>query len=307
MKSRSIGPLVLCCLLFPGFAGVWTLQKKIDTQFAGMHQEEDELVLRSGKLLKVLSLEYAPLVADLYWTRVVQYYGDKSVRHDANFELLWPLLDVATTLDPNLLVAYRFGSMFLSEAPPTGAGRPDLAIQLIQRGIQANPNYWRFYQDLGFIYYFELQDYDKAAAAFLEGSKNPESLGWMKVLAAKVTAEHSDNPETSRFLWNEIYTSATDPQMKENAAIHLQLLKAEADCKAIDELSSDYEKRNSKRPTSIQDFVSAGMLKGVPVDPQGVPYILDDQGKAQLDPEGSLAQKKKFFGKSLSDLAHPNK
>ena len=57
----------------------------------------------------------------------------------ANLDLLWPLLDVTTTLDPHLLVAYRFGSMFLSDAPPRGAGRPDLGMQLIQRGIQANP------------------------------------------------------------------------------------------------------------------------------------------------------------------------
>ena len=122
MKSRNIGPLVLCCLLIPGFAGVWKLQEKIDTQFDGMHQEADDLVLRSGKLLKVMSLEYAPLMADVYWTRVVQYYGDKEVRQDANLELLWPLLDVTTTLDPHLLVAYRFGSMFLSENAPRGSG-----------------------------------------------------------------------------------------------------------------------------------------------------------------------------------------
>jgi len=302
MKSRNTKPLLLCCLLFPGFAGVWKLQEKIDTQFDAMHQEADELVLRSGKLLKVMSLEYAPLMADLYWTQVVQYYGDKTVRHDANFELLWPLLDVATTLDPNLLVAYRFGSMFLSESAPTGAGRPDLAIQLIHRGIQANPDYWRFYEDLGFIYYFELHDYDKAAAAFLEGSKNPQSMPWMKVLAAKVV-EQGDSSETAEFLWNEIYTSTTDPQMKENAATHLQLLKADADCRAIDALSSDFEKRNSHRPGSIQDFVSAGMLKGAPVDPLGYAYVLDSEGKAQLNPQSPLAKKRKFYSKTLSDLA----
>ncbi len=226
-----------------------------------MHQEADDLVLRSGKLLKVMSLEYAPLMADMYWTRVVQYYGDKAVRHDANLEFLWPLLDVTTTLDPHLLVAYRFGSMFLSESAPRGAGRPDLGIQLIQRGIQANPDYWRLYEDLGFIYYFELHDYDKAGAAFLEGSKNPQAMPWMKVLAAKVS-EQGDNPETSEFLWNEIYTSTKDPQMKENAATHLQLLKAEADCKAIDGLSDEFEKQNSRRPASIQELVTAGIVEG---------------------------------------------
>jgi tetratricopeptide (TPR) repeat protein len=268
-----------------------------------MHQEADDLVLRSGKLLKVMSLEYAPLMADMYWTRVVQYYGDKAVRHDANLELLWPLLDVTTTLDPHLLVAYRFGSMFLSENAPKGAGRPDLGIQLIQRGIQANPDYWRLYEDLGFIYYFELHDYDKAAAAFLEGSKNPQALPWMKVLAAKVS-EQGDNPETSEFLWNEIYTSTKDPQMKENAATHLQLLKAEADCKAIDGLSDEFAKKNSRRPTSIRELVTAGMLQGVPADPMGNAYVLDIAGKAQVDPESPLGKKKRFYSKTLSNLAN---
>ena len=306
MKSRDIGPLLLCCLLFPGFAGVWKLQEKIDAQFDGMHQEADDLVLRSGKLLKVMSLEYAPLMADLYWTRVVQYYGDKAVHRDSNFELLWPLLDVTTTLDPNLLVAYRFGSMFLSENAPQGAGRPDLAIQLIQRGIQANPEYWRFYEDLGFIYYFELQDYGKAAAAFLEGSKNPDAKTWMKVLAAKVS-EQGDNSETSAFLWNDIYTTTTDPQMKENAATHLQLLKSDEDCKAIDAVSTDFEKKNSRKPSSMQELVSAGMLKGVPADPTGHSYVLDGDGKAQLDPDSPLAKKRRFYGKTLSNLANQSK
>jgi hypothetical protein len=306
MKSRNLGSLLLACLLLPGFAGVWKLQEKIDGQFDAMHQEADDLVFRSGKLLKVMSLEYAPLMADFYWTRVVQYYGDKAVRHEAKYELLWPLLDVTTTLDPNLLVAYRFGSMFLSESAPRGAGRPDLAIELIQRGIEANPDYWRFYQDLGFIYYFELHDYDKASAAFLEGSKKPQAMTWMKVLAAKVS-EQGDNPETSAFLWNEIYTSSSDPQMKENAATHLQLLKSDADCKAIDGLSAEFEKRNARRPASIPELVSAGLLKGVPADPVGFAYKLDGDGKAQLNPESPLAKKKSFYGKTLSNLANQKK
>jgi tetratricopeptide (TPR) repeat protein len=303
MKARKFGPILLCCLLVPGFAGVWKLQDRIDVQLDGLHREADELVLRSGRLLKAMSLEYAPLMADLYWTQVVQYYGDKSVRRDANFELLWPLLDVTTTLDPNLVVAYRFGSMFLSEGPPAGAGRPDLAIQLIQRGIRENPDYWRFYEDLGFIYYFELHDYAKAAAAFLEGSKNPQAMPWMKVLAAKVS-EQGDNTETSAFLWNEIYSSTTDPQMKENAAIHLQLLKSDADCKQLDDLSSEYEKRSAKRPTSLRDLVTAGLLKGMPMDPAGYAYVFDNDGKAQLNPESPLAKKKRFYQKTLSNLAN---
>ena len=148
-RNRAVFWLLAMVLL--GFVGLWKLQLGIDTRRFAMQQEQDEVVLRSGPLVKAMSLEYAPLMADLYWTRVVQYYGSKQVDAQRSFDLLWPLLDLTTTLDPHLLVAYRFGSMFLSEPPRRGAGLPDKGIELLHRGIDNNPEYWRFYQDLGMI------------------------------------------------------------------------------------------------------------------------------------------------------------
>jgi len=303
MNTRTWGSLFRCIVLVAGFAGVWRLQQGIDVQRDALHQEEDDLLLRSGPMLKAISLEYAPLMADLYWTRVVQYYGNKHMRRDDNLELLWPLLDVATTLDPNLLVAYRFGSMFLSEPRPGGAGRPDLAIELINRGIRANPDYWRFYEDLGFIYYFELNDYKKASAAFLEGSKNPAAFLWMKVLAAKVS-EEGESSETSAFLWSEIYNSTKDPQMKKNAGTHLQLLKVDEDCKQLNLLAAEYEKRTGLRPRSVRDLVSAGLLARAAGDPVGFPYVLDADGKAELNPASPLVEQKRLYQKPLAGPAH---
>jgi tetratricopeptide (TPR) repeat protein len=303
MNTRTWETLFLCIVLVAGFAGVWRLQQGIDVQRDALHQEEDDLLLRSGSMMKAISLEYAPLMADLYWTRVVQYYGNKHMRRDDNLELLWPLLDVTTTLDPNLLVAYRFGSMFLSESRPGGAGRPDLAIEFINRGIRANPDYWRFYEDLGFIYYFELNDYKKASAAFLEGSKNPAAFLWMKVLAAKV-AEEGESSETSAFLWSEIYNSTKDPQMKKNAGTHLQLLRVDEDCKQLNLLGAEYEKRTGLRPRSIRDLISAGLLARAAGDPLGYPYVLDANGKAQLNPASPLTEMKQRYQKPLAGPAH---
>ena len=303
MNRQNWGLVLLCAVLMAGFAGVWRLQRRIDVQREALHQEKDDLVLRSGPMLKAMSLEYAPLMADLYWTRVVQYYGDKNVRHDENFELLWPLLDVTTTLDPHLLVAYRFGSMFLSEGPPSGAGRPDLAIELIYRGIHANPEYWRFYEDLGFIYYFELKDYQKASAAFLEGSRVPGALVWMKVLAAKVL-EQGDNADTSAFLWNEIYSSTTDPQMKQNAETHLQLLRVDADCRQLDVIVAEYRKRTGHAAKSVHDLAAAGLLVRTAVDPLGFPYVLDADAKAQLNPASPLVEQRRIYQKPLAGAAH---
>ena len=246
--NKSIAILLL--LVLPGgFAGVWKLQHAIDEQRAPLHEEQGEVVLRSGKLMKILSLEYAPLMADVYWTRVVQYYGSKRERREEKLDSLWPLLDLATTLDPNLIPAYRFGSTFLAEKRPVGAGRPDLAIELLQRGIRENPGYWRFYQDLGNTYYFVQRDYQKASDAFVEGSKNPAAPPWMKIMAARIL-ERGETRQTSRFLWGEVYQSAQDPTIKENARIHLLLLKTDDDLEQINALLLEYPDRKSTRLNS---------------------------------------------------------
>jgi hypothetical protein len=289
MKLEKTIALVLLLVLPLGFAGIWLLQHKIDAQRASLSEERDDVLLRSGKLVKVMSLEYAPLLADIYWTRVVQYYGNKRVRGQTNLDLLWPLLDITTTLDPNLLIAYRFGAMFLSQAAPSGAGRPDLAVQLIERGIQANPEYWRLYEDLGFVYYFDLKDYQKASAAFLEGSKKPNAQLWMKVMAARVAAE-GESFETSMFLWKDIYDSTVDPSVKKNALQHLQLLKAKEDCKQIDALANEYARRFGKRPTGMNDLVQAGLIRGIPGDPLGYAYVFGEDGKVELNLDSPLLE-----------------
>ena len=289
MKPQNPIAWLLLLVLPLGFAGVWRLQHDIDVQRQSVSQERDEVLLRSGKLMKVMSLEYAPLLADIYWTRVVQYYGNKHVRGQANLELLWPLLDITTTLDPNLLISYRFGAMFLSQAPPAGAGRPDLAVQLIQRGVQSNPDYWRLYEDLGFVYYFDLKDYKKASEAFLEGSKKPNAQLWMKVMAAKVSAE-GESLETSVFLWKDIYNSTSDPSVKKNALLNLQLLKVKEDCRQLDLLADEYAKRFGKRPVRMSEMVQAGLLRGIPGDPLGFAYIIGDDGKAELNLDSPLLE-----------------
>jgi hypothetical protein len=287
MRSQNSKTWLLWVVLLAGFSGLWKLQQSIDVRRATLHQEEDDLVLRSGAMLKVMSLEYVPLVADLYWTRVVQYYGGKQARQDSNIALLWPLLDVTTTLDPNLIVAYRFGSTFLSEAPPRGAGRPDLGIRLIERGIRENPEYWRLYEDLGFIYYFELKDPKRAAEAFLEGSKKPGAMIWMKAFAAKVS-EEGETRETSVLLWSEVYHSAASPEIRQNALTHLQLLQAQADCEHLDSLGEEYRKRAGHAPATLRDLVSVGLLRGAAADPLGYVYIFNAEGKAQLNPASPL-------------------
>jgi tetratricopeptide (TPR) repeat protein len=298
MSAVKMRPLLFGVALIAGFAGVWRLQRGIDVQIGSMHQEQDELVLRSAPLLRLMSLEYAPLLADLYWTRTVQYYGSKNTRSEHQLDLLWPLLDITTTLDPNLIPAYRFGSTFLAEPAPRGAGMPEQAIEFLNRGIRENPDYWRLYEDMGFIYYFDMRDYEKASNAFLDGSKNPKALPWMKVLAARVS-EKGESRETSVFLWNEIYNSTSDAQLKQNALTHLRLLRAQEDCEQLDTLVEEFGKRRGRRPASVRDLVNAGLIPGAPVDPLGFVYVIDVDGFAQLNPASPLAKDQPIYQRPM--------
>jgi hypothetical protein len=282
--------MTLSLFLVLGFAGVWRLQERIDVQQSAVAREDDQLMLRSSKLVKGLSLEYAPLVADIYWTRVVQYFGNKQAENEADLRLLWPLLDVTSALDPQLMPVYHFGSTFLSSASPHGAGRPDLAVELLERGLKANPEEWRLYYDLGFVYYFDMRDYAKASAALYEGSKNPKAFIWMKAMAAKIATE-GNSTETSNFLWQDVYNTTKDPLVKENALRHLQLLRTEEDFKQIDMAADEYQKRFGTRPRRMSELVQSGLLLGEPVDPLGYAYVFSQAGKAELNSNSPLRDK----------------
>lgn len=289
MSKRASYGLLLGAALLAGFVGVWKLQEKVDAERTVLRLEADELTLRSPGVMKKLSLEYAPLMGAIYWTRAVQYYGQKHHLGDQNLELLWPLLDISSTLDPNLIVAYRFGATFLSDTPPRGAGEPEKAVELLERGIKANPEFWRFYQDLGDVYYFDEKNYLKASQAFEEGSRNPAALPWMKTMAAKIAAE-GGSLETSYALWLDVYQTSTNKDMRKNAEDHLRLVQAEMDIREINKTADAYEKGTKRRATRISELVQAGLLPGQPRDPDGFAYVLNDHGAAELNPKSPLRE-----------------
>jgi hypothetical protein len=297
MPAKSAAWALLLVLLV-GFAGVWRLQRRVNIEREALHQEQDEVLVRSPKLMKMMTLEYSPLIADIYWTRAVQYYGGKRLGQDTNLESLWPLLDVATTLDPNLLPAYRFGATFLGQPEPRGAGRPDLAVKLLERGMQSNPDAWRLNQDLGNIYYLELKDFPKAGQAYLDGSKKSGAAPWMKIMAARFL-EKGDSREIAALLWAEVLESSNDQTIKENARINLELLKSDEDIDQLDEISAQFSGKVGRPPGSIREMIQADFIGGEPQDPAGHPYVIGADGKAAISEESPLFKEKSVYRKPL--------
>lgn len=289
MRRGAITGTILGAALLAGFVCAWQLQERIDTERRELNFDSDELAMRSPVAMKRLSLEYAPLMGAIYWTRAVQYFGEKHAANDSNLGELWPLLDIATTLDPNLIIAYHFGATFLSDAPPRGAGQPDRAVALLERGLAANPDHWRFYQDLGNVYYFDKKDYLKASQAFEKGSRQPGTPVFMKIMAAKIAAE-GESLETSYALWLNIYQTTTNRDIRKNADDHMRQVKLQMDLRALNQIVDNYERQTRRRATRIKDLADVGLLSEQPVDPEGFPYVLGQGGRAEPNPKSPLRE-----------------
>jgi tetratricopeptide (TPR) repeat protein len=239
---------------------------------------EDVLYIESPKMVKRASLGFDGLMACIYWTRTVQYFGHRHYNREGTYNELAPLLEITTALDPHLLPAYEFGATFLAPAPPNGAGQPDRAIQLMKYGIAHNPDNWHLYYDLGFVYYTELRDYTKASETFDRGSRVPNAHPFMKIMAAQ-TAEHAGDYRTARMLWSATLDSSRQTEIRQNALEHLRAIQVDEDVTHLQGAVTRFGERTGRLPSSLSELRAAEQLPSIPVDPDGNPYTMTPQGR----------------------------
>jgi tetratricopeptide (TPR) repeat protein len=280
MKPSVRTTVIASLLLLAFLAGTVLTLGGVD-QIRGSAPLQEVLYISSPKVLKRLSLGYTGLLADIYWTRAVQYFGGKHHAGADEYKLLGPLLEITAALDPHLLPVYEYGANFLSPRQPLGAGEPKRAVELVERGIAENSNNWHLYNNLGFIYYLELHDYKKAAEAFDRGSKVPGAHPFLHTMAANM-AEHAGDTQMARMLWVTSFESTESKDIRLNAVAHLRALQVEDDVTALERLVSIYRERTGHLPASLGDLVAAGFLRGIPADPTGRPYKVMPDGSIQV-------------------------
>jgi len=300
MKSRNQIVVVTALVLVSCLTGASLTVRHLDHLRAGATAEE-ALFIPSPKVLERMSLGYTGLVADIYWTRAVQYFGTEHHVRSMQYKLLEPLLDIATTLDPHLTVAYEFGATFLAQKPPEGAGNPNAAVRLVERGVRENPSEWRLYYNLGFIHYFERKDYAAAANAFERGARVPGALPWMKVMAAQMS-QHAGDLQTARLLWSSLYQTTENEDIRANAAKHLRALQVDEEVSLLEKLTATFHERTGHWPANWSEITGAGYLRGVPVDPTQRPYRLASGGRVMVQ----VPQDLPFITQGLPAEAEPS-
>jgi hypothetical protein len=233
--------------------------------------------IQSSDLMRRLSWGFSAIWADIYWIRAVQYYGDTKLSTDEkkNYNRLYPLLDVTTTLDPRFNIAYRFGAILLSEGYPNGPGDPDQAMALLAKAMREMPDKWQYYHDAGFVQYWWRRDAQAAAGWFIKGSRLPGAPNWLEPLAAGILAEGGER-QASRAMWGQLSQSADHEWIRQTALRGLQQLDAEDQIDfLIERIINPFYDEHGRFPQSWIELVNAGNLRRIPVDPSGTPYTLN--------------------------------
>lgn len=279
-----------------GFAGVFALsgfvEKNRPAPPAGI---EDEDLALQGARLKGFALGSEGLIADWYWMRALQYIGAKVVRdretntkfnlenlNDLNPRLLYPLLDNAATLDPRFTAVYSYGAVVLP------AIDPQQAVKLTEKGIENNPNEWRLYEQLGYIYW-RLGNYEKAAEVYNAGAKISGAPPFMSIMASKMKSAGGMR-ETARAIYEQMLAESPDRQVKDNAALHLLELDSQDERDAIRVALRAFREKANRCAADWREILPLLQTVKLPrgknfridaannlVDPSAAPYVLDKE------------------------------
>ena len=246
-----------------------------------------ELYADADFVRSIVPPAFRGLVADYYWMRSLQYIGRKTLQREGtlqlddlsefNLKLLAPLLETATTLDPQFMTVYEYGAVVLPVVDV------EAGIRLLRKGIERNPRAWRLHHHLGYIFWRQGR-FSEASAAYRDGAQIAGAPRWMSVMAAQMEAEGGSR-RTAREMFRRMLEESDDEQVKLNAARRLLWLQSLDERDLIRRALADFRARTNGCPAEWTEI--AGELRrmnlrlaarGAPLDPSGAPYILTNGG-----------------------------
>jgi len=299
--SLSRNYLLSVVIIAAGFAAVFYLSAFIEQARPALPEDyADSDLTMNGSRLKGFAFGMDGLIADWYYMRAIQYVGNKIVEsksdfiniedlRDLNPRLLYPLLDNATELDPHYMEAYLYGAIILP------AIDREKAVAIAEKGIANNPEQWRLYGPLGYIYW-RLGRYEKAAEVYEKGAVVEGAPPFLGMMAGAMKTKGGSR-ETARAIYQNMLESSTDEAVTLTARRRLQQLDSLDQRDAIDEALTEFKQANGRCANSFAEIMPKLMTVKLPdnrdfsvdkahnlVDPTGAPYLLDkDDCRSQLD------------------------
>ncbi len=235
----------------------------------------DPVFLPSAEALRLASLNFEGLTADLVWIKGAIYFGSHYRQRGFRFQWMEGLLNLATDLDPMYYDVYWYGSSLLPEVHQS--------IRLLEKGMKYFPNDWKFPEMIGFNYQYYLNDYKSAGKYYEIASTKPGHPPFVPSLASRFYTQAGELDAAIRVLKN-FYNTTKRWDLKQEFGLRIVQLQQ---IKHLQALVDRYHQIFGHYPKTLQTLTREGLIETLPKEPFGGYYFIDPHDhrvKSSTDP-----------------------
>lgn len=254
-KANTVNQLILLLVIVVcGFLLTSSRQALVRSKAQGGEwQTERDLYLPEPSYLKLVSLGYDGLIADLVLAKALTYFGSHyRDRRTFEFRHLETLFVTAIEMDPRNKEAVLLAGNILSDIDVHAA------INVLKRGMSNHPDHWKFPEMIGYHYFFRLNDPGKAGQYYEMAAQLPGHPPYVPSLSGKFYRESGRYEEAMRVLYN-FYSTTSDQRLKKSFK------------NSIDALQERVKKRDFQLNATILNVVDAVTVEFQP-DPHNPQY-----------------------------------
>ena len=223
------------------------------------------------------ALGFRNVLADVAWLEAIQVAGNLKMA-PADYDRLYELLNVEANFDPKFDIPYLLGGLVLGESPE----HAQKALEVFERGRGEYPADWRFPFYIGYTNYFSLGETEAAGKAMAEAARLPGSPAYLPGLASRMLSEARE-PGAALAMLETIVRQEGDPSRRAVLERRIREVTVERDLLALERAVESYRGKMGAAPRALSDLVRAGILSGIPEEPNGGRYLMEPGGKVRSD------------------------
>jgi tetratricopeptide (TPR) repeat protein len=267
-RERDLSAIFLVALLILSCGIFMSLKVKTDNIYREKIPGSSIIYIPSGQYLKYATFGNSSFLADLIYIWAIQYYSDYTIPD--MYEYLDHIFSIINELDPSYLDPYDVGAVIAAYE----AEDLDLALKILDRGLEKNPEQWLFPYMAGHYAQMISKDHELAQEYYKKAMVIEGVPPIVKRLHANAIFKSMDYKRALQ-TWLEIYETAKEERVKKIASNHLYNIKATIDIQNINEAIEKFKERYGRKPMELSQLTRAGFLDSLPKDLDGKDYIYD--------------------------------
>lgn len=247
-------------------AGIWNLPPvallAISGEFKGL--VADYLVLEAG----------AQLGTEL---RRNPEGGFRIVKKEYNWSQIHKIFVASQMLDPSFAQTFLLAQGWL----PWDGGMVKEANSILQTASDNRPWDWQPLRTMAFNYYFFDNQPAVAGRLFLEAAQRPKAPSFLTIVGARLAQKGGDTEAALVLMKSVLDDKTPEDQGYDDMADRYHALEGVL---VLERGMLRFRQQNNGRtPTDVKELLSSGSIKAVPVNPYGMPYCIDFNGKVYFD------------------------